>query len=590
MSMDGAASVGYAGGGGSGAESNSINLGGDANLNGSYHDPRFLTFNVAPRYMWNNFGGQNAAASSLTNDGLTSSLRFLSGGNMPLTFQYNLSNVTSSTLSGGTVPLTVSSRGISDDYSVNWSPHFARLPSLSLNYAWGSSNSSTNGEQSADFVNTHSIFTAISTYKLLGFYLTGFYSLGETESRTPDLLNLGVPQNTGETNQQSEGFGVSRALPVVRGQTSFSYEHSDSETSTLGTPQGENFQTMSATFSTSPLPRLQMGFGAAYSSNYGAQLLTELLTQPAGTTPTQTFIGTGRDTNYDASATYQIRKGFYFVATAQQENSNQPGEEQLTIDQVTAGLSYTHALFRGILSVSYTPGIQEVSVSVPGESASERSLLQMATAAYQRRVGRWQTQESFQYSHSGFTQSLTIPIVAESIAGSARASTRLKYRWNFSVGGSLIDQRVPGMNGTFSKEVDVRLSTRSWSATGQYQQNSGYAILTTSGILSVGAAAASTLLATQYTDTTTLACSGSYTRRRLQLTGTYAWVNVNFDAASGPVTNKDSTLDARLVYKFRKIDVQAGFRRLSQFADSNSGLNMASHTYWISLVRRFHAF
>ena len=75
---------------------------------------------------------------------------------------------------------------------------------------------------------------------------------------------------------------MSRALPVVRGQTSFSYEHSDSETSTLGTPQGENFQTMLCHLFDEPAPPAANGFRAAYSSNYGAQLLTELLNSTSG--------------------------------------------------------------------------------------------------------------------------------------------------------------------------------------------------------------------------------------------------------------------------------------------------------------------
>ena len=295
--------------------------------------------------------------------------------------------------------------------------------------------------------------------------------------------------------------------------------------------------------------------------------------------------------SYNANATYQIGRGFYFTASGQQQTSDQPEQEQLVIDQVWAGLSYTRALFRGIFSASYTPGIEEERSSVPGEEVSARSLIQTATAAYQRRFGRWQTQEGFQYSHSGLAQSLVVPIVSESIVGTARASTSFKYHWNFSVGGSFSEQQVPGMNSTTNESIDAQVSTRSWSASGQFQKNSGYVVLTTAGIVNVsGVTAASGIVPTQYTDATTLSFSSSYTRRRLQLMGTYSWVNVHFDAAAGPVTSSDSTLDAKLTYKFRKIDVQTGFRRLSQFATTNSGLDIASHTYYISLVRRFHAF
>jgi len=245
-----------------------------------------------------------------------------------------------------------------------------------------------------------------------------------------------------------------------------------------------------------------------------------------------------------------------------------------------------------MFSASYNPGVEELHYSVAGESASVSAFTQTGSASYTRRFGRWETQEGFVYSHASFAESLLIPTVVDSVSGSARVGTRLKYRWNLSLGGSLSDQRVPGMNNSFNSEFDAQLSTRSWNASAQYQQNNGYVLLTTGGIVGISSvAAATTGVPTQYTDSRGLSFSGAYTRRRLQLTGTYNWVDVNFTGTSGPaVTSKDSTFDARLIYRFRKVDVQAGYRRLSQFATSNSGLNVASDTYWVSLVRRFHAF
>ena len=596
MSMDGALSVGYAGGSGNGSDtgSNSIDVGVNANLVGYFHDPRFLSFDVAPRYTWDHFGSENAAGASLRNDGLSSSFRFLGSSNTPLTFLYSVSNVNSTTLTGGTVPLSVSASGLSNDYSLNWAPHFAGWPATSLTYSWGSSDSNATGTGN-EFLNSHSTLSVVSMYRRWGFYLTGFYSRTESESQTPDVLNLGVPQNTGQSNQQSEGFSVDRPLKSLRGEINFSYNHSDSEFSVLGSPSSENYESMGASLSTNPTPRLQMGFDAAYSSNYGAQLLTQVLAPLAGgtTTPSQSFLGTGRDTSYDGTATYQIGLGFFLSAVGGQQTSDEPGQEQIVVNQGSAGLSYRRVLFRGMFSASYSPGIEQLSYSVAGASFSSLAFTQAGAVSYLRRFGRWQTQEGFQYSHANFSEgSLALPMVVESVSGSARIGTRLRYHWNLSLGGSLSDQRVPGMNNSLNTELDAQLLTRSWSATGQYQRNDGYVLLTTGGIVGVSSVtAAATGVPTQYTDSTGLAFSGSYTRRHLQLQGTYDWVNVDFTGTSGSVvTTKDSTFDARLIYKFRKIDLQAGFRRLSQYATSNTGLNIASDTYWMSLVRRFHAF
>jgi hypothetical protein len=155
--------------------------------------------------------------------------------------------------------------------------------------------------------------------------------------------------------------------------------------------------------------------------------------------------------------------------------------------------------------------------------------------------------------------------------------------------GSVSKSQVEGYNGTLIELLSGQISNRRWSFTGQYQRSSGYFMFAGSGTPVEGATSTSGIQ-TFYDTSQGYSFSGGYNRRQLSVTASYNFTNGVYDTATGPITSSNTFLEARLYYKFRKLDFQAGYRRLTQSASSNNALDQVSNGYWFTLSRRFRAF
>jgi hypothetical protein len=597
ISGDGQVNFGYVGGTGSdilnSTATSSVFVGGSGNFTGYYEDPRILKFNITPNMTWNQYGGSLATATGENNEGVLSNFSFFTGGAMRANFQQSFYRTSTATVIGGEMPVTAGAIGHNTNYAVGWGLQKIGLPNLGLNYSWGSSDSSITGVQGPNMTGVHNDLTANVNYMLAKFQLTGMYFDGSSHQQTPDLLNLGIPEKS--SSRQSGVIGELRRNLAKNTSFDARVEHNDNGYNFFGAPENTKFDTGSAYFTSSPMQRMSVSMSASYSSDATAEALAQALspTQPtSGGGLSQNVLAVGRTLAYSGGTSYELGRGFYLQGTGTDQTSDLPGQEQVLTEQGSVGLYYTHSLWKGTFSGSYAPGILDVRLQIPPYEVSSRALTQVSTLAYSRRVGRWANQGTVSYVHSGIGATAFLPIVAESFVGNLRTATTFRRHWRTSLWASVSKNMIPGSNGTLGEIFSAQLSNHSWSASVQEEINNGYSLVSALGVSSINPVegAAGVLPQTFYTNSNGLSLTGTYNLRRLSVSSVFTRVGVDLSTRPTPTDLGNKNWDTRMVYRFRKINIQAGYRFWSQNASNNTSLNQHSQAYWFEIVRPFHIF
>ena len=584
--------VGYAGSSGSGsaggqsaAGTNSVFVLTDATVDGFYHDPRFLRFTLTPNFHWSHDSEVTQALNN-QNEGMGASVQFLSSSSTPVYFQYNLIRISTANLAGGSVPISVAATGLSQTFSLSTTLHHLTWPTLSFNVSKGESHSNVEGVNLPENTASNFNYGVSSSYSLLGFRLNGGYTHSSIEQSTPDLLNLGVPQNS-QLQQGTETASVQRNLPW-HSNLDLHYSHSDEDTVLSGINLQQTYDTANGFFYSTPTPRLSVSASASYNSNVSGELLAQVLSGSVTNAPTPVQT-TGRELSLGASASYVLGHGFQALANAEQTQSHGAGVE-VTFDSAGGGLGYTRMLFRGRFSASYSPEYYTIRQTQAGSpNLTSSGLLNNGTATYARRVGRWFATANFNYSRMSAYEQFINPVASQSLMGTATASTRLAHEWNLTAGMTLTDASYAGINGRLAASVYGSLANRTWTFTLQDNFGHGYTVASPLGLQPI---TTPTILVLQTYYSTSQGVSGTvnYNRRRLTITGTVTDSFADVATPTGPVNTGNLNLEATLTYKFRRLDCRAGFRRWNQSASTNGGLNLGVQSYYFEVFRRFHLF
>src|SRR5208337_2105118 len=251
MTGNGEFEFGYAGGDSSVANSgqNSVYVGLLGSFLGYYQNPKILSFNVAPNWRWDNDSNVDTSYGG-NNENVFAGLHFLSGSSIPLTINYNVNRITTANLTGGLAPMTVRSRGLDQNLNFNWSIHKHELgqadrwPTLSLGYGKGWSDNSVSGVEAPAFSADSSNFTALSTYLLAGFHVSGSFIHQDITQNNPDLLNLGLASHT-ESKSQSESVTVTRTF-FKNTSAAASYTDSKGDVEVENEPSNTSFKSATA--------------------------------------------------------------------------------------------------------------------------------------------------------------------------------------------------------------------------------------------------------------------------------------------------------------------------------------------------------
>lgn len=593
MTLDGVLGVGFAGGTGSSMSAGTITNGADSvylvtdlTADGYYHDPRFLRFTVTPNFRWDWTGAADQHLND-GNQGMGAYVQFLGGSSTPIFFQYNLSRLTNSTLTSG-VPISVESRGLTQDITVGTTFNRLHWPTFSFSVTDGSTENSVLGANVPSTTGSHFGYAASSTYNILGFRLTSNYSHSNNELNTPDLLNIGIPTKT-HIDQQNEAFAVSRALPL-KSNLDLSYTHSDSTSSLESQNTDLSYDMFNGIFTSNPTRRLSLTGSSSYNSNAGAQLFSQVLTGGSLGSATSPILSSGRELTFGGSATYYIGLGFQGMATAQHSDSTLSTGQEITFDSYGLGVGYARNLWGGKFLAVYTPQYYSVGERSPGVPTGViNGLMNTGSASYVRRAGRWVANASFTYSQANTTQTFALPINTRGVSGDLKASTRLAHEWNFSAGVNVMDSSYAGTNGTLGNTAYINVGNRTWTFSVQEQFGRGYTVATPYGLISVPQPTVP-LLQTYYSTNRGLSGTATYARRRLIVTTVVSDASADIGTVTVPVSVGNFNFETKGTYKFRKLDVQAGYRMWHQTATSAGGLSQRYQSYWFEVLRSFHLF
>ena len=611
MTLNGQVSAGYAGGTGAGVPvTGGVFFGVAANLDAYYHDPRVLKFNLGGIYHWDEQTAGTLTGNNDNNESFIGNVNFLGGSSIPLNFQFSWQRTNTSTLSSGETPLTVASTGIAKNFTINWSARKRHYPSFAISYSWGSTDASFTGLSASESTSSHSSLNLSSTYSLLGFHLSGSYSMGQSNAQTPDIFNLGTT-GTATSDFSGANFIVDRSLPLNTHVT-LQYNHSDTNYDTYGTPQNASFDIETASISSTPTRRLSLSAMATDNSNAAAQAITQVLATgstgvtsgaAASTTAPQLLLASGRSFTVNDSASYDVGHGFFVLASSGHDSASSLDGTKAVSDTYSGGVGYSRRLFRGILGLTYTPAYAIFQSDIPavltvGEapvvlSFTTHALFQGGMVTYARRFGRWQAHGNFAYSENDTTQQLALPLQSRSLYTNVRANTRLRQRWNLNVNASIIDTSVQGQQGTLSQTYGGQISEKNWSLNLQENLNHGYSIVNTLGQVtnvSVTTALSGVISNTYRSDSSAFLVSVANRRRHMDWYATFTRGGSTLYGLTSPATVGNTSLETRVTYKFRKINLQGGYRWYTQSASSNSQLNQTVQVFWISAVRQFHVF
>lgn len=589
LTLSGSVSAGYAGGTGAASigqptTSNSATFGATADLGGTYYDPRFLQFDIAPRFTWSRDSSDAASALQNRNDGVNASVQFLQGSVIPVHLSYELTQTNSATLSGGTIPFTVSGEGVAQSFSVSTSTRFRKLPSIGISFSQSESDTNVTGVTAPtehvgnDFLNMY------SSYRLLGFVISGDYSHSTSHSETQDLLNLGIPAAPSEASSNAESFTLTRNI-LLHGSAGLSYSYNEDTYSIGGPPQNDSYNTASANIALLPVPRLSWNADANYTSNATDELISEATTGQT-TSSSSTVLGTGRTLTVETNAAYQMGRSFTAGGTGGHVSSTIAGEN--LVSNLGAGvLTYALKAWNGLLTMSYSPGWNSLDVTEEGQSDVSSGMNNAVTASYLHRVGTWVAHGSVSVARNNAYESNIVPEVASSFSANGNARTRLRYTWDLMTTATVTKNQAVGSNGTLSELFSAQLSNRKWSVNGQFQRNSGYSFFAESPTVS---SASSPGIQTLYNTSQSYSLAGTYHRGLFSTQVSYSYTNGTYDTATTPTTTANSYLQAIAYYKFRALDLQAGYRRIAQTASSNNALDSVSNGYWMSVIRQFRLF
>src|SRR5206468_8156143 len=122
--------------------SHSLSFGGNGTFNGSYYDPRFLSFTINPFYNQSRANSNFQSISDAT--GVAMSSNIFSGSHFPgaVTYNDNYNSQGSFSIPGAADFVT---HGHSQAFGVSWSENLPDAPSVTAGFTTGNSNYSVYG-------------------------------------------------------------------------------------------------------------------------------------------------------------------------------------------------------------------------------------------------------------------------------------------------------------------------------------------------------------------------------------------------------------------------------------------------------------
>jgi hypothetical protein len=581
MKVGGLFTAGYQGVYGDSSEIESghgLDFGLNGNINGSYYNPNFLSFNIVPYF---NQSQANSNFQSITGaSGVSATATLFNGSHFPGSITYRDDNNSTGTFGlVGQPNFTTHGRG--QGFGIAWSALLPDMPTLSVGYSQGSGSGTVYGT-SQESGSTTKLFNIRSTYAIEGFHLNGFFDHNTLDAIYPAFLS-GEQESVSNTAGHDFGFGANRNLPV-NGSFYANYNRSTASTDFLGAEDtNTSYTTSTETSGVSfhPTQKLSVFSSESYTDNLSGYLNQTLINSGAVQTPIS--LGSGsRSLQLGGGAAYQFTN---FLSS----------QGQVTYyDQYYFDKSYTGTFITG--TVNYNKRIFDMftfSAGVVEESNGQgsNSVGFVGNANYFHRIKDWETSGSFSYAEN--VQSLLVTYNTSYYNYTARLHRRFGYglAWIATYNGTRSGLTQEQGTDNHSDGFSTSFSSRRYSVTANYTKATGESILTSAGLVSLpptpGVPASNLILFNGDSYGGGIAATPV---RHLTISGTFS--RAISDTLSNVTDSRNNTelYNAQLQYHLRRIGLLAGYTRFSQSISASGVAPGTANSFFIGVSRWFDFF
>ncbi len=612
LSANGNAGVGYSATY-DGQDQNNVAFSLNGNVNGTYHDPRFLNWTVSPYYNQTNLNSNYNSTTSAS--GVNAVANFFSGSRTPVGLAYSYDHNFEGTFNVPGQIGAFKTKGNAQTIGVTaaWLPD--NLPSIQGSYTHGNTNYEIIGESSTGTADVDAIGIA-SSYQLWDTNLNGSYTKNYINTDAPNVTDPALHQYT-NSNDGILQIGGSRQISRTS-NLSANYAHTNIDAVYAGTEAKASFNTVSGLFTYNPTARLTTNAHVNYSSNLTAQYFTSILngassgtgsvaqasttsanaTTTASQQPYLTY--TSSYLTYGVGASYVITRNWQVNGNFNRQTQGVPGFTDVTSNILSVTTTYTRVLWGGSFGASYglgyyfAPVFRAATDQTANGGQSSSFLGQSGSLSYSRLFWGWTGSASGSYARNlttvlvGYTQS------SYSVNG---AVSRVLSGWSLGLSAAYSNSHTENINisNAISSNYSASLSHRNWGVSAGYSQSSGTGFQIGSVIVPVGPAQGiipQFLL--QYNGEAWSVGANIRPLRRWTVSGSYSHVRYDSQNISGFASNFSNQAYVRSEYFWRQLTFNAGYSYLSQGLGASltnpSNLPAVLQTVFFGVTRRFDFF
>ncbi len=568
-----------------GSSSHSFSLSGDANLTGSYYDPRFLNFAVRPYY---NHSQSNSESGSLVDtSGVNASANLFSGSHFPGSFYYGKADNSTGAFGVPGSSIGLATNGNSDAFGVTWSALLPNLPTLMASYSIDSDSSSVYGTDQTTQQTDHNL-TFRSGYTLAGFRMAGAFIHRTVDGTFSELLEgVSTPVKSDDSNNNyqfnaSHSFPMGGSFSISANRDSYDYSSHDGSTNT-----GSGASNMlNGNLNFRPTIKLSVGASASYTDSLLGSIPEQVLNSG---TETQVIVNLGSFKSFqlEGDSNYQLLKRLTLRAavihTGEEFLGQSYGSTQF------AGSAYynmEHSLI-GHLSFNFT-------MFDTANQDGNQGLGFTGNLNFNRRLAAWDVDANFSYSQG--VQTINVLQTSSTYSWVANVRRRVGMNSHLSFGYS-------GSRSGLSEEKDYSsslerfsgtFSFRRYSANGYWSKSNGTALFTPAGLVALPPNVPPSLLPPGslilYSAKSYGASLSASPISHLNVSAGYSKSNGNtLDPAMATYTETE-LYNGILQYRLRKIWVNAGFTRLNQSINTVSTGPITVTSYYVGISRWFNFF
>ena len=578
VNLNGSLGAGYSASYGDGFPSgHGFTFSGNADLSGSFYDPKFLSFHINP---YANQSRENSNFQSITTtSGLNAGASIFSGSHFPgwVNFSQAFNGTGNYAVPG--LPNYVT-HGNARSFGIGWSEAIPDKPMVTASYQQGSSDYSLFGTNSTSDAHYRNFMTTVFE-NIHGFQLNGNFHYGNSHSIFPQIFGTELLQKF-DSDTATFGIGGSHKLPWRRNasahykQSGYSY-HTD-----LAHDSG-NVRSVDGYASVNPTNKLSVDVNTFYTDNLLGTLY-QTITSSGGGIVISTPGNSTSSLSVASNAVYTVNDSLRLIARAD-HRQQMFSTGSFGANSYNGVVTYFHFLWGGRLNATQTVSQNTLNYN------HQSSLGLISSLGYSRSLGKWNAGGNFNYYNN--QQTLLVTYTTSGYSYGATLGRKVGWKAYASLGASGAHSLYNNLNssGYSSQTYTASLTCQYIGASASYGKSSGSGILTAGGVIPNPLPNPIPVTPVLLYDGESYSYSlGGSPIRRLTFTATYNQIHGHTFGVAGTSTNTSELASVYVQYGFRKLYLNAGYSRILQGFSESGVPPAAANSYHIGISRWFHFF